>query len=115
WQSGEPTTSTNANGNYVISNLNAGKYTVRQLLPAGWTQTYPLANAGHDIEIAKDVYAMGRSFGTQGPPPPIPAGTIKGSVYNDLNGNGVRDSGEPGLSGRKAWLDKDKDGVVDST
>jgi hypothetical protein len=37
-----------------------------------------------------------------------------GTKFHDLNGNGKRDSGEPGLSGWRIWADYDNDGVRDS-
>lgn len=41
-------------------------------------------------------------------------GRISGIVFNDLNGNGLRDAGEPGLPNVRVFLDKDNDGVLDS-
>lgn len=38
--------------------------------------------------------------------------TIQGTVFNDLNGNGAIDVGEPGLSGWMVFLDPDHDGVA---
>lgn len=38
------------------------------------------------------------------------AGTISGTVYDDLNGNGRRDSGEPGLVNQDVFLDQDFNG-----
>lgn len=44
---------------------------------------------------------------TPAPPPPSqPAtGNIDGFVFEDLNGNGIQDAGEPGLAGRYVYLD----------
>jgi hypothetical protein len=42
-------------------------------------------------------------------------GSISGTVFNDINGNGVRDTGEPGLSGWRVFLDADNDWAWDST
>lgn len=38
---GEPSTTTDANGDYVFSNLGPGTYTIREVQQAGWTQTDP--------------------------------------------------------------------------
>ena len=38
----------------------------------------------------------------------------EGTKFHDLNGNGKRDSGEPGLAGWRIWADYDNDGVRDS-
>jgi len=39
--------------------------------------------------------------------------TASGVKYHDLNANGVRDAGEPGLAGFRIWADYDNDGVLD--
>ena len=39
--------------------------------------------------------------------------TISGSVYEDEDGDGLRDPPEFGLSGWRVWLDRDRDGVFD--
>ncbi len=41
------------------------------------------------------------------------AGTLVGVKFEDLNGNGVRDGGEPGVQGVTIFIDADKDGVLD--
>jgi hypothetical protein len=40
--------------------------------------------------------------------------TVNGTKFNDLNANGKRDSGEPGLAGWRIWADYDDDGVRDT-
>jgi hypothetical protein len=40
--------------------------------------------------------------------------TVTGTVYLDLNANGVLDSGEPGLAGRVVFLDVNHDGTLDA-
>jgi hypothetical protein len=44
------------------------------------------------------------------------AGTIQGSLFEDLNGKGARDAGEPGLApaGVTVYLDQNHDGVLDA-
>ena len=39
--------------------------------------------------------------------------TVTGTVYLDLNANGVPDAGEPGLAGRVVFLDLNDDGTLD--
>jgi hypothetical protein len=41
--------------------------------------------------------------------------SISGSVFDDLNGNGVRNAGEPGLAGVVIQFDQGADGSVDAT
>ena len=40
--------------------------------------------------------------------------TAEGVKYHDLNGDGDRDAGEPGLTGFRIWADYDNDGVIDA-
>ncbi|TMQ28761.1 MAG: hypothetical protein E6K70_26660, partial [Planctomycetota bacterium] len=40
--------------------------------------------------------------------------TISGTVFNDLNSNGIRDGNEPGLAGASVFLDRNHDGSLDS-
>jgi len=40
-------------------------------------------------------------------------GEIRGTKWNDLNGNGVRDQNEPGLEGVTIYLDLNENGVLD--
>jgi hypothetical protein len=41
-------------------------------------------------------------------------GSISGNLYNDLNGDMKRESGEPNLNGRTFYLDLNKDGKLDN-
>ncbi len=41
-------------------------------------------------------------------------GTISGNVFNDLNMNGIQNTGEPGLGGWVVFLDANGDGVLDN-
>jgi Ca2+-binding RTX toxin-like protein len=41
-------------------------------------------------------------------------GGIQGTVYNDLNGNGMQDAGEPGLANFWVWVDSNDNGKIDS-
>jgi hypothetical protein len=45
---------------------------------------------------------------------PIAAGTIDGIVWNDADGDGVRESGEAGLAGWTVFLDTNRNGALDS-
>ncbi len=43
----------------------------------------------------------------------LPPGAVQGTVFNDLNGNGVQDTGEPPLAGWTVYLDLNHDGKLD--
>src|SRR5206468_1727294 len=73
---------------------------------------------GADFELGSGVYqpnippggtVVGADFGNQ----QIPS-TIYGTKWNDLNGNGVQDGGEPGLAGWTIFDDINGDGILDN-
>jgi hypothetical protein len=88
---GEPSTTTDANGNYSFPNLGPGKYDVREVVPSGWTATTP---PPAEIALQSGVDNLGVNFGN------FQNISISGEAYQDTNGNGVKDAGEPGL---KTW------------
>ena len=45
---------------------------------------------------------------------PVLNGGIEGTLFNDANGNGIQDSGEAGLAGRKVYVDLNGDGHWDT-
>jgi hypothetical protein len=64
------------------------------------------------LGLALSVSACGGG-GSSRPLPPLPAppaGRIEGSHFDDLNGNGLRDPGEPGLAGITTFLDLNSNG-----
>jgi uncharacterized delta-60 repeat protein len=63
--SNETTTTTDASGNYKLSNLAAGTYKVRQLLPGGWAQTTPANGYGINVTIATNQSVCGKLFGAR--------------------------------------------------
>jgi len=61
FDSGEPITLTDANGNYRFANLNPGSYTVRHLIPNDAVLSYPTAAASQfniDLHFADDIPEM---------------------------------------------------------
>src|SRR5581483_10411284 len=46
---------------------------------------------------------------------PIGASDLKGVKFNDLDGNGIRGAGEPGLPGWQIYLDQNQNGALDWT
>jgi len=60
--SGDPTTTTDANGNYVFTDLQPGSYTVREILPTGWRRTTPI-DAQLSVRVLFGGAAAGPVFG----------------------------------------------------
>ena len=106
---GEPSTTTDASGNYTFLNVTPGTYSVQEVLQPTWRQTYPGPFSPWLITVGPGGTVTGVDFGNQ----VIPA-TIEGQKWNDLNGNGVKDPGEPGLVGWQIYLDTNSNGSFDS-
>jgi hypothetical protein len=67
------------------------------------------------LGLALSISACGGG-GSNRPLPPLPAppaGRIEGSHFDDLNGNGLWDPGEPGLPGITTFLDLNSNGRLD--
>jgi hypothetical protein len=52
YDSGEPTALTNASGNYQLTQLAAGVYTVAEVLQNAWVQTYPTTACTHTVTVS---------------------------------------------------------------
>jgi uncharacterized membrane protein len=104
---------TNASGVYTIV-LPPGQYVVCEVLQASWVQSYPANNAcgtgagGWGITLAAGQTDADNDFGN------FQKATKSGTKFHDLNGNGVKDQGEPGLAGWtiRAYADTNGDGTL---
>ncbi|MEG4107208.1 SdrD B-like domain-containing protein [Microcoleus sp. S13_C5] len=90
FQQGEPTTITDAAGNYTLRDIPAGTYQVREVQQNGWTQTTPNPAP---VTVNPPNNITGIDFGNFLPQP----GAIRGLKFRDSNNNGTQDAGEPGL------------------
>ena len=106
---------TGAGGTYSLS-LNPGRYVVCETQQAGWTQSFP-ANAacgagagGWGINLASGELDSGNDFGNW------QKATKTGMKFNDLDMDGVKDEGEPGLAGWTitAYVDANGNGLRDA-
>lgn len=94
---------TAADGYYSFMNLRPGTYTIRVTHPAGYldgmdTQGKPgTGKAGNgmitDIDLGAGVAGEDNRFGKLKP------ASLSGDVYCDANNNGIKDFGEPGITG----------------
>ena len=96
---GEVSTVTDSQGNYECFDLAAGTYTVAEVQQTGWEQTAPAGDV-YSVTLADGETVDGRDFGNR----ELPA-EIRGSKFNDLDGDGQRGAGEPGLEGWTIFLD----------
>jgi hypothetical protein len=88
------TATTGADGSYCFYNLAAGTYTLSETLQSGWQQTYPASPGTQTITLTSGQSILNVDFGNK-----QLLGSICGMKFNDLNGNGRKDTGELGLSG----------------
>jgi protocatechuate 3,4-dioxygenase beta subunit len=83
---------THAGGTFDFEGLAPGSYTVQEVLQSGWTQTAPAAPGTFTASVTAGNVVSGLQFGN------FQNVTFSGNVFNDLNGDGVQESGEPGLA-----------------
>jgi uncharacterized protein (DUF2141 family) len=104
------TTTTDSNGKYSFTGLPGGNYRVTVNNPAGLTatQTQPDAIAlGNGQNI--DTVDFGFNQQSSG------VSSIGDTVFNDTNGNGVQDQGEPGIGGVTINLRDSSGNIVTTT
>lgn len=103
---GEPKAPVRADGTYTLA-VNPGAYVIRQNPVSGFARSAPTNNA-YSVTLALGQAVQNIDFGnTQ-----IDL-TATGFKFNDLNGNGVVDTGEPRVSGIWFYLDLDGDQRID--
>jgi hypothetical protein len=106
--SGEPFDTSDSAGRYSFQ-VAPGTYLVREVVLSGWTQTFPSCGC-HTVNVpSAGSLITGIDFGNK-----RDVGRIEGTKFNDLDGDGVFDSGEPGVSGVTIFLDEDDDGQLDA-
>jgi uncharacterized repeat protein (TIGR01451 family) len=103
-------------GWYWFNHLFPATYKVCEELKIGWTQTYPTDPNCHFVNVPQNndnavlnyVYAPTNNFGN------FKLAEIGDFVWTDYNGDGIQDTGEPGISGVQTDLYLDNgDGIQD--
>lgn len=99
----EPSAVTASDGSYSLL-VSPGQHRVRAILPAGYvsSNTNP-----QTVTVATNGGATATFGATR------VSSDVTGFKWNDINGNGVRDTGEPGLAGVYIYLDLDGDDRLD--
>lgn len=118
-------------GSYAIEGLGPGIYTVREIVPDGFRQTFPallfqaaptsspsssdaklnaFGAGSYRVELRPGRDVEGVDFGNQSSEP----GEVHGTKWNDVNGNARWDEGEPGLAGVTIYIDSNNNGEFDA-
>jgi hypothetical protein len=111
---GEPSVVTTASGSYTFGQLAPASYRIRQIIPAGWTCTQP-SSGFYDVTLTAGQTIANRSFANHQATVSTPGatGSISGTVFQDLNGDGARQTNEPALPGMTIYLDGNDNGRQD--
>lgn len=116
-----PLTSIDESGFYVLDQLQPGYHNVRQVVPAGYEQTFPSLPPGflpppwgdpsvHVVFVDSGAAVDDVDFGNHA----VPQGSLAGSKWEDLNGNAERDANERGLGGVTVYLDANDNGIFEA-
>ncbi len=66
WDSGEPYSITDPDGNYTLADLSSGTYAIKEELQDGWHQTLP-ATSGYTVVLGSGETVTDKDFGNHGP------------------------------------------------
>jgi len=106
----EPTALTDVDGSYVFADLQVGDYDVIEILPTGW-ETAPGFGDNQTVTVFSGAESTASDFANFELASAV-AGSVSGTVWNDLNGNGLFEGTEPGLEGWTLFVDLNSDGVL---
>jgi hypothetical protein len=96
-------------GTYLFPTLRPGTYQVREVTPSGYVSQLAVPAEGfHLVPVAAGRRVRFVDFGHLRP------GTVSGVVFNDLNGNGIRERAEVGgVAGATLYVDLNRNGAQD--
>ena len=100
-------TTTDSSGDYAFTGVGPGTYILEEVSQSGYIQTSSPSDYSVTTSNAQNVANL--DFGE------FQTVTLSGEAFNDLNGNGVLDGGEPGLAGWTIDLLNSSNQVINST
>lgn len=105
---GEMTTFTGSDGSYSFTLLAPGTFRIAQVLPEDWEQTNPGGSGSYYVTLGIDEAARNINFGNR-----LQRVSIAGTKWVDVNGDGVRQSNEPGWANSTVYVDLNGNGRLD--
>lgn len=118
-------------GTYRFDDVAIGSYSVREVVPEGFVQTFPSPfilwadgvwgpegqlieprlpiDEGHYVSVGSGANLEGIDFGNQ----ELAPSSISGTKWLDANGNGTREADEPGVGGVTIYLDLNGNQTLD--
>ncbi len=127
-QADDPATVVDEAGQYSIDDVMPGTYLLRELVPAGYLQTYPVPEfwlgwldpdappqvwpwqGAHQIRLRSGEALTGIDFGNQ----PIEPSSIEGTKWLDRDGDRRRGDDEPGIAGVTIYVDRNLNRQLDA-
>ncbi len=103
---GEPSTVSAADGTYSLPITAQGQTVIREEVQAEWQRILP-ASGSYTVNATVGSSFTGRNFLNRQRP-----GEITGLKFNDFDGDGTQDTGEPGLAGVMIYVDMNQDGHI---
>ena len=97
-----------ADGSYSFANVAPGFVDVDEISPPGWVTIEPGYASNYEIQVISGVNQTGLDFGN------FQTVTTAGTVYDDLTGDGVKRSADPGLQGWTVDLEDSSGNVLAS-
>ena len=101
---------TSSTGGYSFPNLFPGQYTVREIVPAGFTATTPdfdiVTVTGNESFVQAAPFGNTADVGIEG--------SIGGTVFADVALDGIFDGDEIGLAGFEFYLDLNANGTLEA-
>jgi hypothetical protein len=105
---GEPVTQSGPTGRYEFKVGKDGDYSVAVVVPTGLVATTPTSG---QVSVSGGQTANGPLFGLN--KAPQTGGVVRGHVFIDFNGDGVRQNNEPGQPGVLVYADLNGNGKYD--
>ena len=108
---------TDIDGLYSFENLEAFQdYTIVQIPRPGLEQTFPTVanNSVWSITLDAGQVITDADFGNRDLIAGVGSAEISGRLWDDLNGDGVADFGEPGVAGETVFIDLNDNGSFDA-